>query len=362
MRIGSILENQEIEKRVAITPDIVKKYISLGFEIYLSENYGYHLGIKDEEYIKLGAKISKDEKEILNSSDIIAQLGILSDDKCSLIKEGQILIGILNPYTNKEKLENLAKKKINLFSLELLPRITRAQSMDILSSQANLAGYKAVIEAFANFKKAIPMMMTAAGTIPAAKVLVVGAGVAGLQAIATAKRMGAIVFATDVRMASKEQVESLGGKFLTVEGSENLETEGGYAKEATEDFKKKQEELLRETLKKIDIVICTALIPGKKAPLIIKEDMINKMQPGSVIYDLAAVQGGNTAFTEVDKIVQKNGIKIMGERNILNKLPISSSSLYAKNVFNFVSNLYDKEKKEININLDDEIINKTIIK
>ena len=230
--------------------------------------------------------------------------------------------------------------------------------MDILSSQANLAGYKAVIESFANFEKAIPMMMTAAGTIPAAKVLVVGAGVAGLQAIATAKRMGAIVFATDVRMASKEQVESLGGKFLTVEGAENLETEGGYAKEASDDFKQKQEDLLLETLKKIDIVICTALIPGKKAPLIIKANMINNLQPGSVIYDLAAVQGGNTAFTEVDKIVEKNGIKIMGESNILNKLPISASSLYAKNMFNFVENLFDKDNKKIKINLEDEIIKK----
>ena len=256
----------------------------------------------------------------------------------------------------------LQKKKVNVFSLELLPRITRAQSMDILSSQANLAGYKAVIESFANFEKAIPMMMTAAGTIPAAKILIVGAGVAGLQAIATAKRMGAIVFATDVRMASKEQVESLGGKFLSVEGAENLETEGGYAKEATEDFKKKQEDLLSETLKKIDIVICTALIPGKKAPLIIKEEMINNLQPGSVIYDLAAIQGGNTAFTEVDKIVEKNGVKIMGESNILNKLPVSASSLYAKNMFNFVENLLDKENMKININLEDEIIEKTLIK
>ena len=304
----------------------------------------------------------EDEKEVLNSSDIIVQLGMLSDDKISIIKENQTLIGVFNPYTNKEKLESLAKKKINLFSLELLPRITRAQSMDILSSQANLAGYKAVIESFANFEKAIPMMMTAAGTVPAAKVLVVGAGVAGLQAIATAKRMGAIVFATDVRMASKEQVESLGGKFLTVEGSENLETEGGYAKEASDDFKKKQEELLSETLKKIDIVICTALIPGKKAPLIIKDNMIENMQPGSVIYDLAAIQGGNTAYTEVDKIIEKNGVKIMGESNILNKLPISASNLYAKNVFNFVDNLFDKENKKININLKDEIIEKTLIK
>ena len=286
----------------------------------------------------------------------------MSDDKISVIKENQTLIGVLNPYENKDKLKNLSEKKINVFSLELLPRITRAQSMDILSSQANLAGYKAVIESFANFEKAIPMMMTAAGTIPAAKVLVVGAGVAGLQAVATAKRMGAIVFGTDVRIASKEQVESLGGKFLTVEGSENLETESGYAKEASDDFKKKQEELLAETLKKIDIVVCTALIPGKKAPLIIKDYMINNMQPGSVIYDLAAVQGGNTTFTQADKIVEKNGVKIMGESNILNKLPVSASNLYAKNVFNFIENLLDKEKKTININLEDEIISKTLVK
>ena len=285
-----------------------------------------------------------------------------SDDLISLIKENQTLIGILNPYNNKEKIDSLTKNKINIFSLELLPRITRAQSMDILSSQANLAGYKAVIESFANFEKAVPMMMTAAGTVPAAKVLIVGAGVAGLQAIATAKRMGAIVFATDVRMASKEQVESLGGKFLTVEGAENLETEGGYAKEASEDFKKKQEELLGETLKKIDIVVCTALIPGKKAPVIIKESMINNMQVGSVIYDLAAVQGGNTAFSEVDKIVNKDGVRIMGETNILNKLPVTASTLYAKNVFNFVANLYNVENKKININLEDEIIEKTLIK
>ena len=362
MRIGSIKENQKIEKRIAITPDIVKKYISLGLEVCLIENYGAHLGIKDEQYKDMGVNILKDEKDVLNSSDLIVQLGMLSEEKSLQIKENQSLIGVLNPYNNKEKLENLAKKKINLFSLELLPRITRAQSMDILSSQANLAGYKAVIESFANFEKAIPMMMTAAGTVPAAKVLVVGAGVAGLQAIATAKRMGAIVFATDVRLASKEQVESLGGKFLVVEGAENLETEGGYAKEATEDFKKKQEELLLETLKKIDIVICTALIPGKKAPLIIKDNMIDNMQAGSVIYDLAAIQGGNTAFTEVDKIIMKNGVKIMGESNILNKLAISASNLYSKNIFNFVDNLFDKDNKKININLEDEIIEKTLIK
>ena len=362
MRIASILENQKIEKRIAITPEIAKKYLSLGFEVVLSENYGALLGIKDHEYIELGAKIFNDDNDVINSADIIVQLGLMSDEKSSLIKENQTMIGVFDPYNNKEKIDNIKKKKLNIFSLELLPRITRAQSMDILSSQANLAGYKAVIESFANFEKAIPMMMTAAGTVPAAKVLVVGAGVAGLQAIATAKRMGAIVFATDVRMASKEQVESLGGKFLTVEGSENLETEGGYAKETSDEFKKKQEDLLAETLKKIDIVICTALIPGKKAPIIIKENMINNMQAGSVVYDLAAVQGGNTVFTEVDKVIDKKGVKIMGETNILNKLPISASSLYAKNVFNFVSNLFDKENSKININLEDEIIEKTLIK
>ena len=362
MRIASISENQNIEKRIAITPDIAKKYIALGFDVSLSENYGVHLGIKDKKYIDEGVKIFKEENDVINSADVIVQLGLMSDEKSSLIKDNQTLIGVFNPYDNQEKLNYLIKRNINIFSFELLPRITRAQSMDILSSQANLAGYKAVIESFANFEKAIPMMMTAAGTIPAAKVLVVGAGVAGLQAIATAKRMGAIVFATDVRIASKEQVESLGGKFLTVEGSENLETEGGYAKETSDEFKKKQEDLLTETLKKIDIIICTALIPGKTAPVIIKEKMIDNMQAGSVIYDLAAVQGGNTVFTEVDKVIYKEGVKIMGETNILNKLPISASSLYAKNVFNFVINLYDKENNKININLEDEIIEKTLIK
>ena len=362
MILASVSENQKIEKRIAITPEIAKKYISLGFKVLLSENYGKHLGIEDKDYIEVGAEISKDEKVIINQANIIVQVGLLSDDKNSSMKQDQIIIGSLNPYNNKDKIEALSKKKINIFSLELLPRITRAQSMDILSSQANLAGYKAVIESFSEFEKAIPMMMTAAGTIPAAKVLVVGAGVAGLQAIATAKRMGAIVFVTDVRMASKEQVESLGGKFLTVEGSENLETEGGYAKEASDDFKKKQEDLLSETLKKIDIVVCTALIPGKKAPIIIKDGMLDKMQPGSVIYDLAAIQGGNTAATKVDEVIEKNGVKIMGERNILNKLPISASNLFAKNVFNFVLNLYDKENSKININLEDEIIEKSLIK
>ena len=244
MNLVSISENKKFEKRIAITPEIAKKYIDLGFNLSLPNNYGDDLGFKDIDYKNLGVNISNNENEILNRADVIIQLGILDDDKLSNLKANQTLIGSLNSFSNKKKLSNLIAQKVNCFSLELLPRITRAQSMDILSSQANLAGYKAVIEAFQIYERAIPMMMTAAGTVPAAKVLVVGAGVAGLQAIATAKRMGAIVFATDVRMASKEQVESLGGKFLTVDGAENLETEGGYAKEATDDFKKKQEDLL----------------------------------------------------------------------------------------------------------------------
>ena len=362
MNLSSIFENHKTEKRIAITPEIAKKYISLGFNLTLPNNYGAHLGFGDDDYKNFGVNFLNNEDEIIKKSEIIIQLGLPDDEKLKSFTENQTLIGSLNAFLNKDKLENLRSKKINCFSLELLPRITRAQSMDILSSQANLAGYKAVVEAFQSYERAIPMMMTAAGTIPAAKVLVVGAGVAGLQAIATAKRMGAVVFATDVRMASKEQVESLGGKFLTVEGSENLETESGYAKETSDDFKKKQEALLSETIKKIDIIICTALIPGREAPKIIKEEMFKNLQSGSVIYDLAAVQGGNTVFTEVDKVVEKDGVKILGEANILNKLPVSASNLYAKNLFNFISNLYDKENKKLNINLEDEIIEKTLIK
>ncbi|OCW82200.1 NAD(P) transhydrogenase subunit alpha [Pelagibacteraceae bacterium GOM-A5] len=362
MRVGSLSENLDLEKRVAITPEVLKKYKSLGIEINLVKNFASHLGFTDQNYEAEGVNIFSSDDEVLSNSDLILQMNIPRDEILDKLKKNQILVGVLDPYNNEKKLKEIISKSINCFSLELLPRITRAQSMDILSSQANLAGYKAVIDSFSYFKKAIPMMMTAAGTISAAKVLVVGAGVAGLQAIATAKRMGAIVYATDVRLASKEQVESLGGKFLTVEGSENLETEGGYAKETSDDFKKKQEELLKETLKKIDIVICTALIPRKKAPIIIKKEMIDLMQNGSVIYDLAASQGGNSELTKVNEIVNNNGVKIMGEGNILNKLPVSASNLYAKNLYNFIENLFDKEKKSFQINLEDEIIKKTMVK
>ena len=362
MIVGSTKENLKLEKRVSITPESAKNIIGLGLKVCIEKDYALHLGIKDEEYKNTGVEIKNSSSEVLNLSNLIAKVNCPSDDEVSILKENTILIGMLNPSFNKNQIDKIIKKKVKTFSLELLPRITRAQSMDVLSSQSNLAGYRAVVDCVAEFEKAVPMMMTAAGTVPAAKVLVIGAGVAGLQAIATAKRLGAIVSATDVRAASKEQVESLGGKFLTVEQSEDMETSGGYAKEVTEDYKKKQAEMMREALKKNDIVICTALIPGKPAPRILTEDLVNLMKPGSIIYDLAAEQGGNSAFSEAGKINLINGIKIIGVKSLMNSLPLTASSLYAKNLFSFIRNLYSREKKNFNINLEDEIIEKSSIK
>ena len=363
MKIASILENQNIEKRISVTPDIAKKYISLGFDVLLSDKYGSHLGIKDEEYSNVGVKFSLDEKEILNNSDVIIQLGLLSDEKTSFLKEGQILIGSLNLHENKEKINKLKDKGVKVFSLELLPRISRAQSMDILSSQANLAGYKAVIESFANFEKAIPMMMTAAGTVPAAKVLVVGAGVAGLQAIATAKRMGAIVFATDVRMASKEQVESLGGKFLIVdeEAMKEAETSGGYAKEMTEEYKKKEQEVIKNHIKDQDIVITTALIPGRPAPKLVTAEMVSLMRTGSVVVDLAAEMGGNCDLTKRNEVVNADGVKIVGYDNLPGELPKDASTLFAKNLLNFLSPHVNSETKALELDWEDETVKNTLV-
>jgi len=359
--IGSVKEDLSKEKRTSVTPETVKKLTDLKFSVFLEKNYAGHLGIADEEYKNKGANLCNSAKEVLEKSEIILKVNCPSDDEIRFIKNGSILIGQFDQISNKDKINELVKKNVKIFLLNLLPRITRAQTMDVLSSQANLAGYRAVIESVAEFNKVVPMMMTAAGTITPAKVLIIGAGVAGLQAIATAKRLGGIVSATDVRMVAKEQVESLGGKFLSVDGAENLETAEGYAKEAGEVFKKKQAELLKNSIKKNDIIICTALIPGKKAPRIISEEMVKSMKPGSIIYDLAVAQGGNSAFSESDKINVINGVKIMGASNILNNLALTASNLYAKNLFNFVNNLYDKEKKEIFINKDDEIISKTLI-
>ena len=362
MIVGSTKEDLSIEKRVSITPETAKNIINLGLKIYIENNYASHIGIQDDEYKKVGVEIKNTSKEVLNTCNLLTKVNLPSDEEILNLKEKTILVGMLNPSKNQNQLEKILKKNIYTFSLELLPRITRAQSMDVLSSQSNLAGYRSVVDSIYEFEKAIPMMMTAAGTVPAAKVLVIGAGVAGLQAIATAKRLGAIVSATDVRAASKEQVESLGGKFLTVEQSENLETKEGYAKEASEDFKKKQAEMMRDALKKNDIVICTALIPGRPAPKILSEELVKLMKPGSIIYDLAVEQGGNSAFSEVGKINIINGVKIIGIKNLMNRLPITASSLYAKNLFSFIRNLYSKEKKIFNMNMEDEIINKTLIK
>jgi len=359
--IGSVKEDLNVEKRISVTPETVAKLIRLNFSVLLEKNYGEHLGISDKEYIDQGANIKDTTKQVLEKTEVLLSVNCPSLEKIKFIKDDTIIITQLDSLTNKIEINKLREKKIKIFSLNLLPRITRAQTMDVLSSQANLAGYKAVIDSIEEFEKAVPMMITAAGTITPARVLVVGAGVAGLQAIATAKRMGAIVFATDVRTAAKEQVESLGGNFLLVDGGENLETEGGYAKETGEDFKKKQEKLLKEAIKKSDIVICTALVPGKKAPRIITEDMVKSMKPGSIIYDLAVSQGGNSAFSEADKIKIISDVKVMGAKNILNNLANTASSLYAKNLFNFINNLYDKEKKEIFLNKEDEIISKTLI-
>ena len=362
MIIGSTKEDLSIEKRVALTPDAAKNIIGLGLNICIEKNYADHLGIKDEDFKKVGVEIKDSSKEVLKSCNLLIKVNYPREDEINNLNEKTILIGMFNPSQNKKKINEIIKKNIKIFSLELLPRITRAQSMDVLSSQSNLAGYRSVIESIYEFEKAIPMMMTAAGTVPAAKILVIGAGVAGLQAIATAKRLGAIVSATDVRSASKEQVESLGGKFLTVDKSEDMETSGGYAKEVSDDYKNKQAEMMQEALKKNDIVICTALIPGKPAPRILTENLVKLMKPGSIIYDLASEQGGNSAYSEPGKINLVDGIKIIGVKSLMNRLPLTASSLYSKNLFSFIRNLYSKEKKDFNLNHEDEIINKTLIK
>ncbi len=362
MNVGSVKEDLNLEKRVSITPDTVKNIIDLGLKVVIEKNYARHLGIEDDLYKEAGAKVLDKPDEVMGSSDLLMKVGCPNEAEIKNLKESSILLGMISAKKNRKEINEIIKKKINIFSLESLPRITRAQSMDVLSSQSNLAGYRAVIDSIYEFEKAIPMMMTAAGTVPAAKILIIGAGVAGLQAIATAKRLGAVVSATDVRQASKEQVESLGGKFLTVESSENLESKSGYAKEVSEDFKNKQSDMLKDALKKNDIIICTALIPGKPAPRILTEEMISFLKPGSLVYDLAAEQGGNSAHSSPGKTNLINGVKIIGVKSPMNKLPLTASNLYSKNLFSFIRNLYSKEKKTFNINLQDEIIEKTLLK
>ncbi|MEQ8251401.1 MAG: Re/Si-specific NAD(P)(+) transhydrogenase subunit alpha [Oceanibaculum nanhaiense] len=361
-------ERRPGETRVAASPDTVKKLIDLGLDVVVEKGAGQAAAMTDEAYKAAGATIAKDTKSALEKADIVlkVQRPTGSDDKTdevALLKEGAVLLCILNAYNDRPLLDQLAARKIATFGMEFVPRITRAQSMDVLSSQSNLAGYKSVLDAAAEFGRAFPMMMTAAGTIPPARVMIMGVGVAGLQAIATARRLGAIVSATDVRAATKEQVESLGATFVMVDSEEakQAETAGGYAKEMSDEYKKQQAALIAETLKKQDIAICTALIPGRKAPTLITEAMVKSMKPGSVIVDLAVEQGGNCEASEPGKVVQKHGVTIVGHLNVPGRLPVDASALYAKNLLNFVTLLIDKETKALKIDLEDEIVKGTLV-
>jgi H+-translocating NAD(P) transhydrogenase subunit alpha len=361
-------ERRPGETRVAASPDTVKKLIDLGLDVVVEKGAGQAAAMTDEAYKAAGATIAKDTKTALEKADIVlkVQRPTGSDDKTdevALMKEGAVLLCILNAYNDKPLLDQLAARKVTTFGMEFVPRITRAQSMDVLSSQSNLAGYKSVLDAAAEFGRAFPMMMTAAGTVPPARVMIMGVGVAGLQAIATARRLGAIVSATDVRLATKEQVESLGATFVMVDSEEakQAETAGGYAKEMSDEYKKQQAALIAETLKKQDIAICTALIPGRKAPTLITEEMVKSMKPGSVIVDLAVEQGGNCECSEPGKVVQKHGVSIVGHLNVPGRLPVDASALYAKNLLNFVTLLIDKETKALKIDLEDEIVKGTLV-
>src|SRR5258705_8967446 len=312
----------------------------------------------DENYFPPGEPSGHNHAKISKTADIVLKVRGPSDEEIALLKRGAILVALLSPATEKDAIGKLAQAGIDAFAMEFLPRISRAQAMDVLSSQANLAGYKAVVDAAAEFGRAMPVMMTAAGTIAPARVLVMGAGVAGLQAIATARRLGAIVSATDVRPATKEQVESLGATFVAVMDDEfkEAQTAAGYAKEMSKEYQAKQAALIAETIKKQDIVITTALIPGRKAPVLVTEDMVKTMKPGSVIVDLAAEQGGNCPLTKPDEVVEAHGVTLMGYCNLPGRLPVDSSSLYARNLFNFVSLFVDKKTGAVTLNWDDEII------
>ena len=372
MKIGVAKEKRPYEARVAASPDTVKKYVAMGFEVAIETGAGVSAAFTDAALESAGAKIVKSAKDALGDADIVLKVRkpigsgaeiVGEADEVALMKTGATLISLMEPYRDRALIDTLAAKKITTFALEMVPRITRAQSMDVLSSQANLAGYKAVLDACNEFGRAFPMMMTAAGTVPPARVLVMGAGVAGLQAIATAKRLGAVVSATDVRPAAKEQVESLGGTFVAVEDEEfkEAETSGGYAKEMSSAYKKKQAELIAETIKKQDIIICTALIPGRPAPVLVSEEMVKTMKPGSVIVDLAVEQGGNCPLSEFGKIVRKHGVALVGHANMPSRIAVDASALYAKNVLNFLVPLYDAETKSLKIDSEDEIVKGSLI-
>jgi proton-translocating NAD(P)+ transhydrogenase subunit alpha len=355
MRISVARESDSAEPRVAATPETIKKLKTLGAELAVEPGAGIKSGILDEDYVAAGATVGPD---VMKDADIVLRVRRPSEAELSGYKFGALVIAIMDPYGNDAALAAMAKAGITAFAMELMPRITRAQVMDVLSSQANLGGYRAVIDAAAEYGRALPMMMTAAGTVPATKVFVMGAGVAGLQAIATARRLGAIVTATDVRPAAKEQVESLGAKFIAVEDDEfkQAETAAGYAKEMSKEYQAKQAALIAETIKKQDIVITTALVPGRKAPVLVTEEMVASMKPGSVIVDLAAEQGGNCPLTRPGEVAVAHGVTIMGYTNLPSRLAVDSSSLYARNLLNFVSLIVDKKTGALALDWNDEIV------
>jgi len=360
MRIAVARETEPDEARVAATPETVKKMQALGAEIVVEPGAGIKSGIPDAQFAAAGASVSNGAT---TSADMVLKVHRPTAAELAGYKRGALVIAIMDPYGQDAALEAMAKAGVTTFAMELMPRITRAQTMDVLSSQANLAGYRAVIDAAAEYGRALPMMMTAAGTVPAAKVFVMGAGVAGLQAIATARRLGAIVTATDVRPAAKEQVESLGAKFVAVEDEEfkQAETAAGYAKEMSKDYQAKQAALIAEHIKKQDIVITTALIPGRPAPRLVSRDMVASMRPGSVIVDLAVERGGNCELAKADEIANVGGVKIIGYRNVPGRIAASASSLYAKNLLAFLQILIDQKNKTLAVDWNDEIVRATAL-
>jgi len=363
MKIAIPKERRAGEARVAASPDTVKKFKGMGFEVVVETGAGAGASILDDHFREAGATIAADAAAALAGADIVLKVQRPEEAEIALIPEGAVLIAGLAALTNRDLVKALAARKITAFAMELLPRITRAQSMDILSSQASLAGYKAVLDATEHFGRAIPMMMTAAGTVAPARFLILGAGVAGLQAIATAKRLGGVVYAFDVRPAVKEQVESLGGKFVEVDpdAGKDAETKGGYAKEMDDDYKKKQAAKIAEVLKKTDIAISTALIPGKPAPVLITEEMVKDMREGSVIVDMAVEAGGNCPLSEFDKVVVKHGVTLVGHGNIPARIAVDSSALFARNLLNFLTPLVDKDSHSLKFNWDDEILKGTCV-
>jgi len=360
MKIAIAREVDAAEPRVAATPDTVKKFKALGIDVAIEPGAGIKSGLLDADYNAAGAVVST---EAVKDADIVIKVKRPEASEVTKYKKGALVIAIMDPYGNEAALKALADAGVAAFAMELMPRITRAQVMDVLSSQANLAGYRAVIEAAEAFGRAFPMMMTAAGTVPAAKVFVMGVGVAGLQAIATARRLGAVVTATDVRPATKEQVESLGAKFLAVEDEEfkNAQTAGGYAKEMSKEYQAKQAALTAEHIKKQDIVITTALIPGRPAPKLVSAEMVKSMKPGSVLVDLAVERGGNVEGAKANEVADVDGVKIVGYTNLAGKVAASASSLYARNLLSFIETLYDKAAKSLAVKWDDELVQATAL-